>query len=85
MIPLNLQLASADQTYAMISRAYANHFRALKHINDSRTTAPSKRVIGLYPGYERQKKLLGILAALEVGLDRIRVECRLFDVWPLQT
>ena len=56
-------------------------FPSPEHINDSQNTAPSKRVIGLYPGYERQKKLLGILAALEIGLPTIRRECPLFDAW----
>ena len=42
---------------------------------------PSKRIIALYPGYERQKPLIGVLAALEIGLPKIRAECPLFDAW----
>lgn len=42
---------------------------------------PSKRIIALYPGYERQKPLIGVLAALEIGLPKIRQECPLFDAW----
>ena len=42
---------------------------------------PSKRIITLYPGYERQKPLIGILAALEIDLPKIRQECPLFDAW----
>lgn len=52
-----------------------------EHIDDSPHTAPSKRIIELYPGYERQKPLFGVLAALEIGLPKIRQECRLFDAW----
>ena len=43
------------------------------------TTAPSKRILGLFPGY--QKPLLGTLAAQEIGLDAIRRECPHFSDW----
>ncbi len=58
-----------------------NIFSTPEHINDSPDTAPSKRVEGIFPGYERQKPLLGTLAALEIGLSKIRRECPLFDAW----
>ena len=58
-----------------------NRFSTPEHINDSPITAPSKRVIRVFPGYERQKPLFGVLAALEIGLPTIRQECRLFDAW----
>lgn len=58
-----------------------NLFRTPEHINDSPNTAPSKRIIGFFPGYERQKPLLGVLAALEIGLSTIRQECPLFNAW----
>jgi len=54
-------------------------FETPEQINDSPTTAPSKRVEGLIPGY--QKPLQGNLAALEVGLDAIRAECPHFRSW----
>ena len=54
-------------------------FTTPEDINDSPNTAPSRRVIKLIPGYE--KPLLGTLAALEIGLETIRRECRLFDDW----
>ena len=56
-------------------------FATPEHIDDSPNTAPSKRVIGFFPGYERQKRLLGVLAALEIGLPKIRQECPLFNAW----
>ena len=56
-------------------------FATPEHINDSPHTAPSKQVIGLFPGYERQKPLLAVLAALEIGLPKIRQECPLFNDW----
>lgn len=54
-------------------------FETPEQINDSPVTAPSKRVEGLVPGYE--KPLLGTLAALEVGLDAIRGACPNFGAW----
>jgi len=50
-----------------------------EEIDDSPITAPSKRVEALVPGYE--KPLLGVLAVLEIGLDRIRNECPHFRSW----
>ena len=54
-------------------------FATPEDIDDSPVTAPSKRVEGLVPGYE--KPLLGALAILEIGLDPIRAECPHFDGW----
>ncbi len=54
-------------------------FATPEEINDSPITAPSKRVEGLIPGYE--KPLLGTLAALEIGLDAIRAACPHFRRW----
>jgi len=54
-------------------------FATPEAINDSPMTAPSKRVEALIPGYE--KPLLGVLAALEIGLHKIRQECPHFSDW----
>jgi uncharacterized protein DUF4276 len=56
-----------------------NDFETPEDINDSPITCPSKRVKSLVPGYE--KPLYGTLAALEVGLFRIRAQCPHFDSW----
>ena len=56
-----------------------SQFDSPEHINNSPQTAPSKRIEKLIPGYE--KPLLGTLAALEVGLDNMRQQCKLFDLW----
>ena len=56
-----------------------NGFSTPEEINDSRVTAPSKRILNLMPKYE--KPLHGSLAAIEVGLDVIRRECKRFDAW----
>ncbi len=49
-----------------------DQFGSPEEINDSPQTAPSKRIEKLIPGYE--KPLLGTLAALEIGLDRMQLE-----------
>ncbi len=58
-----------------------NIFCTPEHINDSPDSAPSKQIIRFFPGYESQKPLLGTLAALEIGLPKIRQECPLFNTW----
>ncbi len=54
-------------------------FNSPEEINDGSTTAPSKRILQLFPNYE--KPLYGALVAIDTGLDRIRVECRHFNEW----
>lgn len=54
-------------------------FDSPEHINDSPQTAPSKRLLGLLPEY--QKPLHGPIAALSVGIERIRAECAGFNRW----
>jgi len=51
-----------------------DQFESPEHINDSLLTAPSKRIIGLFPGYD--KPLMGTLAALEIGLAAIHIVLR---------
>lgn len=57
----------------------ADQFDTPEHINNSPSTAPSKRIAALIPSYE--KPLLGTLAALEVGLNAMRSSCPLFHRW----
>ncbi len=54
-------------------------FNTPEEINDSSTTAPSKRIVALMPEY--QKPLHGNLAALAIGLNQIRQECPHFHSW----
>jgi hypothetical protein len=56
-----------------------NQFETPEDINDSPLTAPSKRVETLIPGY--QKPFHGNLAALEIGLEKIRAACPHFRDW----
>ena len=59
--------------------AARNGFATPEHINDGRTTAPSKRILTACNTYD--KVAHGSLIALDIGLDTIRRECPLFDAW----
>lgn len=56
-----------------------NQFTTPEEINDSPITAPSKRIEQLIPEY--QKPIHGNVAALEVGLKKIKEECPHFKGW----
>lgn len=60
-------------------QAIRDAFPNPEEIDDSPLTAPSKRVEELVPGY--RKPLLGTLAALEIGLPRMREDCPGFAGW----
>lgn len=50
-----------------------------EEINEGPTTAPSKRLLGLFPGY--QKTLYGPMAAAAQGLAPLRAACPHFNQW----
>ena len=54
-------------------------FNSPEEINEGRTTAPSKRILQAFPGY--QKTLHGPLAARELGLTSMRAACLHFNQW----
>ena len=54
-------------------------FDSPEEIDDSPTTAPSKRIEALVSGY--QKPVMGTLAAQEIGLQTMREECPHFGHW----
>ena len=56
-----------------------NKFPTPEDINDGPETAPSKRILAVYPGYK--KVIEGALAARAVGIDRMRRECAHFRMW----
>ena len=56
-----------------------NSFDSPEHINDGRTTAPSKRILSICSNYEKITD--GIQIALNIGLDSIRRECKFFNDW----
>jgi hypothetical protein len=56
-----------------------DQFPSPEEIADSPTTAPSKRIQGLMPHYD--KPLFGSLGARAIGLAAITQECRHFASW----
>lgn len=50
-----------------------------EEINNSPNTAPSKRLIEVFPEYD--KILHGCTTALDIGLENIRSKCRHFNNW----
>ena len=53
-------------------------------INDSKETAPSKRIIAQFPDYEGAKSTVGPLLAESIGLEVIRNKCPHFNSWLLR-
>ncbi len=60
-------------------RNIRNSFPTPEHINEGRTTAPSKRIKTVCGSYD--KVAHGSLIALDIGLDILRRECPLFHAW----
>ena len=56
-----------------------SQFATPEEIDDSVATAPSKRILGIAPGY--QKNFHGVIAASQIGLGAIRAACPNFDAW----
>ena len=54
-------------------------FETPEHINDSPETAPSKRLLQLFPGYD--KPAFGSLALGRIGLAALRQSCPHFATW----
>lgn len=50
-----------------------------EEIDDSRDTAPSRRIMEVVPEYE--KPLYGVLSALEIGLESMLTSCPHFSSW----
>lgn len=54
-------------------------FESPEHINNSPNTAPSKRILAIYPTYA--KRLDGYNIAKDIGIDLMRQECQHFNTW----
>ena len=60
-------------------RAIRAQFPSPEQINDNSDTAPSKRIAGVVPKYN--KRVDGPLVAEIIGMDAIRAECPRFNAW----
>ena len=67
-----------DSTLAELGQI-RNYFHTPEDINDNRTTAPSRRICRLIPGY--RKRVHGPELASEIGLPIIRSQCPRFNDW----
>lgn len=70
-----------DETPELLNelKEIIKNFDTPEHINNSKETAPSKRIKALYKSY--QKVTDGTLIAQEIGLTKIREKCKLFNEW----
>lgn len=60
-------------------QAAADAFESPEMINNSPETAPSKRLVDAIPDYD--KIVFGNCVAMDIGLDKIREKCLLFNEW----
>ena len=60
-------------------RSIRLRFATPEDINDSKDTAPSRRIAKLFQDY--RKRLHGPMVAAAIGLERMRNECPRFDTW----
>jgi hypothetical protein len=60
-------------------QAIRDSFGSPEDIDEGITTAPSKRILDRYPGY--QKSLHGPMAVAAIGLERVRARCPHFADW----
>lgn len=72
----SVMTATHKQTeFSLISK----YFSTPEEINNSPLTAPSKRILNLFPAY--RKTLHGPTTASRIGLERIRQSCPHFSSW----
>lgn len=50
-------------------------------IDNGPETAPSKRIISIYPRYEYNKPTIGSMIAQKIGIDELKRACRHFNDW----
>lgn len=62
-------------------RAVADAFTTPEEINNSRETAPSKRILKIFPEGSYSKTEHGPLIAESIGIDAIRAKCPAFSEW----
>lgn len=62
-------------------QAIAEEFGSPELINQGSETAPSKRIIGVYPDYANNKAAIGSMIAHEIGIDEMKKACSHFNAW----
>ena len=61
--------------------AVADAFETPEEINNNRETAPSKRILRIFPEGSYSKTEHGPLIAESIGIDAIRAKCPAFNAW----
>lgn len=59
----------------------ASEFKNPELINQGIETAPSKRIISIYPRYKDNKSTIGSMIAHEIGIDALKNTCKHFREW----
>lgn len=77
--PATLAHVMNSPSFQSRMQAIRNQFPTPEDIDDDPATAPSARVLNLFPGY--RKRLHGPLTVGRVGLNTIRRECAHFNNW----
>lgn len=77
--PECFQFSDISQNNLNELKDIAAHAETPEHINNSPETAPSKRILRIYPQYN--KVIDGYNIAKEIGLDTMRAKCKHFDEW----
>ena len=61
--------------------AISKDYKSPELIDDGKSTAPSKRIMELFPDYGGAKSVAGPRIAEEIGLEAVRSLCPHFDAW----
>lgn len=69
-----------EQTHAALAQV-RQAFESPEDINNSRETAPSKRILSIFGEGAYSKTEHGPLIAEAIGIDEIRRQCPQFDAW----
>ena len=80
-LPMKFDSQFDDITAIKSLSEMASEFESPELIDDGTDTAPSKRIIGAIPEFERLKASAGPLVAQSVGLHTIRNRCPHFGEW----
>ena len=62
-------------------KAIANEYGNPELIDQGSETAPSKRIINVYPHYADNKAAVGSMIAHEIGIDDLKKACAHFKLW----
>ena len=76
---LRLRIADSERGITALQAEVAGI--APEHIDEGKTTAPSKRIIRHIPLYEKSKVRVGAPAAAAIGLPALRARCPHFAAW----